>query len=836
MNTKEAEELEEAMEEDNGQDELEDSEQRVSDLLSKIESQPYDYDSHIELIRLLRQSGELEALRQQREAISQKFCMPGSFWLEWIEDEKQCESEKEIIQKLFERAVEDFHSPDVYIEYVQWACGVSVDFAREKMEEAVGKIGLRADCASILWNVYLDFEKMVLSSLSDEKAEKQRAVVESLYSRFLRIPHIGMDESWKEYATFTGDNVSDSIRDSYSKALKRMPEITEFEDLLQKDSITTDEELAIFSDYIELEKKEGDPVRVQMMFERALASTASTPNANLWLQYGSWLDSSLKIHSIAVKAYERSVRHAPCTALWQQYLSALERAGSPAELIDSKWLCAKETITTQDEGFSLYRTYIYLLRRRAAQQDSEDYSRVKEVFDEGANFLMERFGTHWDSPKAQYRKNHALFLYTTGKQPDKARKIWNDILASGSGHLAAAWIEAAFLERFFGSVKVARKLLYRAINSVSDHPYTAFDALIQFEREEGTLEELDKALEKVNAQAMRVAARPQKKQLDESRKKGFKGEEKKAKDPAKTVEDHKAVEESSTKVPKRTSEINGLAEQQPVEKKPKRVDEDGFAIPDLPSVSNKRDTPSATPSTQNSVEGSSSKTVFISNLDFKLPKERIQELFPEAKEVRLVYRGMSKLHKGFGYVDFENEEEARKALSKDRQTIDGRPIYVSEYKPHEKGQHADFRYATGLEKNKVFVNNVHYDASAEQLKELFSTFGVVRDARVVTHKSGKSKGCAYVEFEDESAAAAAIKATDLVLLERKLSVALSNPPKKKDPLEARAAAAAAGQHRNKIELLPRAVSRNRANATEKGKEELAPTKLSNDQFRSFLKK
>lgn len=41
----------------------------------------------------------------------------------------------------------------------------------------------------------------------------------------------------------------------------------------------------------------------------------------------------------------------------------------------------------------------------------------------------------------------------------------------------------------------------------------AFDALIQFERETGTLEELDKALVRVNAQASRIAARPQKKKL-----------------------------------------------------------------------------------------------------------------------------------------------------------------------------------------------------------------------------------------------------------------------------------------------------------------------------------
>ncbi|PIO58992.1 hypothetical protein TELCIR_19557 [Teladorsagia circumcincta] len=51
--------------------------------------------------------------------------------------------------------------------------------------------------------------------------------------------------------------------------------------------------------------------------------------------------------------------------------------------------------------------------------------------------------------------------------------------------------------------------LTMALNSVSDHPTAVFEYFIQFEREEGTLEQLDKALEKVNAQALLRASRVQ---------------------------------------------------------------------------------------------------------------------------------------------------------------------------------------------------------------------------------------------------------------------------------------------------------------------------------------
>lgn len=73
------------------------------------------------------------------------------------------------------------------------------------MEEAVAKIGLRADCASLIWNIYLDFEKMILNSMSGENDDMQRKCVESLYGRLLSVPHLDIQESWKDYKAFAGN-------------------------------------------------------------------------------------------------------------------------------------------------------------------------------------------------------------------------------------------------------------------------------------------------------------------------------------------------------------------------------------------------------------------------------------------------------------------------------------------------------------------------------------------------------------------------------------------------------------------------------------------------------
>ncbi|KAK0423514.1 hypothetical protein QR680_008182 [Steinernema hermaphroditum] len=49
-----------------------------------------------------------------------------------------------------------------------------------------------------------------------------------------------------------------------------------------------------------------------------------------------------------------------------------------------------------------------------------------------------------------------------------------------------------------------RNMLYQLVNSVTENAFLLFDYFIQFEREEGTLEDLEKALAEVNCQARRL--------------------------------------------------------------------------------------------------------------------------------------------------------------------------------------------------------------------------------------------------------------------------------------------------------------------------------------------
>ena len=59
----------------------------------------------------------------------------------------------------------------------------------------------------------------------------------------------------------------------------------------------------------------------------------------------------------------------------------------------------------------------------------------------------------------------------------------------------------------------------------------------------------------------------------------------------------------------------------------------------------------------------------------------------------------------------------------------------------------------------IYVGNLSYDMTEDQLREAFATYGTVNSARLVTdHRSGKSKGFGFVHMPDRAEADKAIEA------------------------------------------------------------------------------
>jgi cold-inducible RNA-binding protein len=58
----------------------------------------------------------------------------------------------------------------------------------------------------------------------------------------------------------------------------------------------------------------------------------------------------------------------------------------------------------------------------------------------------------------------------------------------------------------------------------------------------------------------------------------------------------------------------------------------------------------------------------------------------------------------------------------------------------------------------IYVGNLSYDATEDQLRELFGPFGTVQSASIIMDRAtGKSRGFGFVEMADDAQAQAAIE-------------------------------------------------------------------------------
>jgi RNA recognition motif-containing protein len=75
---------------------------------------------------------------------------------------------------------------------------------------------------------------------------------------------------------------------------------------------------------------------------------------------------------------------------------------------------------------------------------------------------------------------------------------------------------------------------------------------------------------------------------------------------------------------------------------------------------------------------------------------------------------------------------------------------------------------------KIYVGNLSYQASAEDLTSFFQTYGNVIDAKIITDRdSGRSKGFGFVTFETPEAANAAVAADGTEVKGRALKVSIA---------------------------------------------------------------
>lgn len=82
-----------------------------------------------------------------------------------------------------------------------------------------------------------------------------------------------------------------------------------------------------------------------------------------------------------------------------------------------------------------------------------------------------------------------------------------------------------------------------------------------------------------------------------------------------------------------------------------------------------------------------------------------------------------------------------------------------------------------MDNKKLFIGNLPWSINSDSLKELFSSFGEVSEAIVITDRmSGRSKGFGFVTFASDEQATAAVEAMHEKEVEgRKIIVNVAKP-------------------------------------------------------------
>ena len=75
-----------------------------------------------------------------------------------------------------------------------------------------------------------------------------------------------------------------------------------------------------------------------------------------------------------------------------------------------------------------------------------------------------------------------------------------------------------------------------------------------------------------------------------------------------------------------------------------------------------------------------------------------------------------------------------------------------------------------MNQNKVYVGNLPYSTTSDDLRDLFSQYGEVLELKLITDYEGRSKGFGFVTFNTQEAAQASLVLDGAELQGRKLKV------------------------------------------------------------------
>jgi polyadenylate-binding protein len=159
--------------------------------------------------------------------------------------------------------------------------------------------------------------------------------------------------------------------------------------------------------------------------------------------------------------------------------------------------------------------------------------------------------------------------------------------------------------------------------------------------------------------------------------------------------------------------------------------------------------------------------VFIKNLDEKVDDEMIKKLFGAFGPIKsaVIMRDDEGKSKGFGFVNFENSDDAEKAVADlHEKEYEGKTIFVGraqkkgerESELRAKFEQIKMDHMTKYQGVNLYIKNLDDDIDDSKLRGIFDQFGTITSAKVMSDPKGQSKGFGFVCFSTPEEATKAV--------------------------------------------------------------------------------
>jgi nucleolin len=181
-------------------------------------------------------------------------------------------------------------------------------------------------------------------------------------------------------------------------------------------------------------------------------------------------------------------------------------------------------------------------------------------------------------------------------------------------------------------------------------------------------------------------------------------------------------------------------------------------------------------------ERSTKHEAFVRNLPFQTSQNDIEDFFGGCGTIENinVLKDRDGRSKGICFVKFSTKEGLDKAIARSGQDLGGRDVVVQAATPKEdrpSGGDRERKSGGDPSSSSIFVGNLSFNTTEDQLRDLFEGCGEVTNVRVAKDHDGRPRGFAHIDFSSNDGASNAIRKSGTELDGRAMRVDFSNGPK-----------------------------------------------------------